>query len=187
MKYMNIHCKLNVIKTRGLLSRASARIQIRPSLSGVFCSLKHASNLKSYSDTSSCIGANRKYGSNLQLQQELTRQFSKSNFHKQLYFYATIIAYFIMKLQIYLSRHVISLDRVNIHCTHIHMQKTLYWKKISKLAKSRNTKLRNARIQELISSYHLKLFQKFYMSCNIDLIMYSYFTFLQVYCNFFSW
>lgn len=57
--------KPNVTKTRGLPSRASAGMQMQLSFSAVFCSLKHASDLKSYSDTSSCIGANRKSGSNL--------------------------------------------------------------------------------------------------------------------------
>lgn len=62
---MNMYWKLNIPKTKGLPSRASAGIQIQLSFSAAFCSLKHASDLKSYSDTSSCIGANRKSGSNL--------------------------------------------------------------------------------------------------------------------------
>lgn len=61
---MNLYGKLNVTKTRGLPSRVSAGIDTTK-LDGVFSSLKHASDLKSYPDTSSCTGANKKYGSNL--------------------------------------------------------------------------------------------------------------------------
>lgn len=50
-----------------------------------------------------------------------------------------------MKLQIYLSRHAISLNRVDTDCTHTHSKNTIL-EKISKLAKPRSTKLGKARI-----------------------------------------